>query len=363
MAELATEFLQALRPEQAKRACLPLEAAELSRWYYTPTQRAGLTLAEMDAAQQRHAHRLLASGLSPAGYATAALIIGLENILDAKEGFRARAYAGRDGVSRGRDPLMYFWTIFGEPGSRAWAWRVEGHHISVRHTVIDGRLGGATPSFFGADPSDYAMMSGLLRPLGRDEDLGRELLHALDEKQRSAAVISLAPPTDVVLGNRSAFPESARPLPLRSIFSIELPEPDAARMDSFDVLVREKVGLTDERVDSLRIDATPRGLPGSEMDVPQREILRALMHQFFDRMPDEVAAREAARVEGEAFSGVHYAWAGGPDRGEPHYYRLQGPELLIEYENATAAHAHSVWRDRVSDFGADLLARHYAEAH
>jgi Protein of unknown function (DUF3500) len=48
--------------------------------------------------------------------------------------------------------------------------------------------------------------------------------------------------------------------------------------------------------------------------------------------------------------------------GAPHYYRLQGPRLLIEYDNTQrkANHAHSVWRDPSADFGLDVLGEHLA---
>jgi hypothetical protein len=363
MASAASDFVAALPPEQQKRAHLPLDGAEMGRWFYTPTQRAGLPLAEMDAVQQRLAHRLLATGLSTAGYNTAATIMGLENILDAGEGFRARAYAGRLGPSRGRDPLMYFWTVFGDPASDAWAWRVEGHHVSVRHAIVHGRLAGPTPSFFGADPSDYQSMAGLLRPLGRDEDLGRELVQALDERQRSLALLSPAPPSDVVLGNRTRFEEGALPLPLRSIFSAELPPEDAARMDAFDALIKERSGMSAENLEALRLSSTPKGVPATELTSAQRDLLRALLRQYFDRMPADLAEAQATAVEEDGGVALHFAWAGGIERGQPHYYRLQAPRLLIEYENATAAHAHSVWRDPVGDFGADLLSAHYAQEH
>src|SRR5206468_2689401 len=99
---------------------------ELSRWFYTPTLRRGLPLNAMTPRQQRLAHRLLATGLSARGYATAATIIGLDNILDAKEGWRTREYPGEGDDSRFRDPGAYYFAVFGDPASGTWAWRAGG---------------------------------------------------------------------------------------------------------------------------------------------------------------------------------------------------------------------------------------------
>ena len=104
------------------------------QWFYTPTDHGGLALGAMSPSRQQGALRLLATGLSVAGYNTVATIIGLENILDAKEGWRQ--VFDRE---RGRDPGMYYVRVFGEPGPNAtWAWRFGGHHVSINHLVVDG---------------------------------------------------------------------------------------------------------------------------------------------------------------------------------------------------------------------------------
>lgn len=59
-----------------------------------------------------------------------------------------------------------------------------------------------------------------------------------------------------------------------------------------------------------------------------------------------------------ALDEVHVGWAGSTGEGEPHYYRVQGPSILIEYNSTQRKgnHAHSVWRDPRSDFGMNELA-------
>src|SRR5262249_52987039 len=131
MAEAAQALLDMLSPEERRRAqwAFPSDE-ERQRWFYTPTDHGGLTLGEMQPAQQQRAMRLLATGLSRAGYVTAATIMGLENVLDDLEGWRASF-----GHPRGRDPGRYYVRIFGVPGAETWSWRFGGHHVSVHHTV------------------------------------------------------------------------------------------------------------------------------------------------------------------------------------------------------------------------------------
>ena len=307
MAGAAAGWLASLGPEQRAKTCYPFPAKEeRTRWYYTPTERGGLPLAEMGPVQQRLAHRLVASGLSEGGYATAATIMGLENVLDAKEGWR-RGYDGRTVPHRGRDPELYFVSVFGDAGAGPWGWRVGGHHVALNYTVAaDGRAS-ASPLFLGANPAMTRLVGpGVLRPLAAEEDLGRELLASLAPDQRATAVVSAVAPGDIVQRNRP-------------------------------------------RVEPGR----PEGLPATGMLPQQRTLLEGLVRQYLDRLPTELATAEAARALGEAGEGLHFAWAGGPEPGHPHYYRVQGPRLLIEYDNVQngANHVHSVWRDPAGDFG------------
>src|SRR5689334_2897619 len=148
MAEAAGAWLDLLDAEQRRIAVGdgPSDGAadaERRRWFYTPTDHGGLTIHQQRPAQQRAAMRLVASGLSTAGYVTVALTVGLENVLDHAEGFTA----GFD-RDRGRDPGMYYLRVFGEPGgSRPWAWRFGGHHVSLNYLIADGLLASATPCF------------------------------------------------------------------------------------------------------------------------------------------------------------------------------------------------------------------------
>ena len=100
------------------------------------------------------------------------------------------------------------------------------------------------------------------------------------------------------------------------------------------------------------------------MTAPQREALRELVGVYTSRVATEAAAEQTARTESN-LDALHFAWAGGDSGRSAHYYRIQGPRLLIEYDSPMedGSHIHSVWRDPEGDFGMDLLGRHYAEAH
>jgi hypothetical protein len=93
-------------------------------------------------------------------------------------------------------------------------------------------------------------------------------------------------------------------------------------------------------------------------------MLRALLGTYLDRAPAGVSPLPAYAEE-SALDAVHFAWAGSTTPGEPHYYRLQGPRLLVEWDNTQreANHAHSVWRDPGADFGLDVLSQHLQTHH
>jgi hypothetical protein len=358
MAEVASNFLASLSTEGRAKAQLAFaDEEERTRWFYTPNPRAGLPLREMEAVQQRRAHQLLASGLSHPGYVTVSTIMGLENILDAEEGFRVDWYPGR-----GRDPGMYFVSVFGEPGESTWGWRFEGHHVSVHYTIVDGVIATPTPLFFGADPAEASLMgANLLRPLASVTDLARDCVHALDAEQRSAAVIAAAAPLDIMLTNHSTIEDGLEPRPAMEMMGRQ-PTAEWSRGTAQQLAA---LGYTSEQHEVLRYRDEPRGLAGARMSVDQRAILEALIGQYIDRLPEELAAIEQATLTTEMLDRVHFAWAGGIERGEPHYYRLQAPRFVVEYDctQRGANHVHSVWRDPQADFGRELLSRHYAVAH
>jgi hypothetical protein len=332
MAVAAAAWLDALDPAQRAVAVGGAPSpdagsdAERRRWFYTPTDHGGLPLGAQRPAQQRLAHQLVATGLSPAGYGTVATIIGLENVLDYVEGWSVDW-----GRERGRDPGLYYLRVFGEPrGTAPWGWRFGGHHVSLNNLIVDGAVRGVTPCFLGADPASSPLLGpAALRPLAGAEDLARQLVRSLDAGQARHAILLDRAPPDIIGGN----------------------SPQVADSDAGD---HRNLALTRD----------PKGLAARELDAGQRDLLRALLATYLRRVPDGLSP-QPAYADNAVLDAVHLAWAGPTEPGAPLYYRLHGPRLLIEYDNTQrdANHAHSVWRDPEADFGYDALGTHLAQHH
>jgi Protein of unknown function (DUF3500) len=368
MAAAAVAWLDALDPAQravaAGRAPSP-EAesdAERRRWFYTPTDHGGLTLGAQRPGQQRLAHQLVASGLSTAGYVTVATIIGLDNVLDEVEGWSVDW-----GRERGRDPGLYYLRVFGEPGGEApWGWRFGGHHVSLNNLVTGGMVRSTTPCFLGADPAVSPLLGPTpLRPLGGAEDLARELVRSLDPGRAARATLLDRAPADIVGGNRASLADGDRMLYLRDAWREPFTEPELAeRVAQMDAAAERASGYDAGDYQRLALTSVPKGLPARELGAQQRDLLRALLATYLGRVPGGLSP-QADYEQDAALDAVHLAWAGPTGPGQPLYYRLQGPGLLIEYDNTQrqANHVHSVWRDPASDFGYDALRAHLAAHH
>ena len=368
MAEAAYAWLEMLDASQRSTAqgAAPADDpsdTERRRWFYTPTDHGGLTVHQQRPAQQRAAMRLVSTGLSPAGYVTVATIMGLENVLDYIEGFVARFDR-----ERGRDPGLYYLRVFGDPSARGmWGWRFGGHHVSLNNLVVDGVLVSTTPCFLGADPATSPLLGGIVnRPLAGVEELGRHLVRSLSPELAARAILLPKAPSDLVTANRTLLTEGDRVIPLTGIWRDErFSDPvEQEKLQRLSDAIDETTGLTDVDHETIAYSARPKGIPAAELDAEQRGMLRGLLATYLDRVPAGVSPMPRY-ADDQALDAVHFAWAGSTAAGDPHYYRLQGPRLLIEWDNTQrkANHAHSVWRDPSADFGLDLLARHYAAHH
>jgi Protein of unknown function (DUF3500) len=307
MRAAAAELLAALDDTQRKFAALPFADEVSRRWLeYQPVPRPGACLALLTPDARKAAHRLLATGLSEHAFAQAMVIVALEEVLDLQEG-----------RSVGRHSGDYWVSVFGDPAAPApWSWRFEGHHLSVTMTLSGDQVSPA-PVFFGANPArvTYADQP-VSRPLAPEEDLARALLDALGPGGRDAALVANHAPYDI----RSATSPRAQPV-------IE-----------------------------------PLGVAAASLGPTARAALDQLVALYLDRLPADLATDVAGRVAGGE---LHFAWEGPMTPGTRHYYRVQGEDLLIEYDNTSddGNHAHSVLRRPSSDFGDDILAAHYREAH
>ncbi len=310
MQEAANRFLASLSPEQKSQATFALDNAERLNWHFIPRDRKGLSLGQM-APEQRHlAIGLLGSALSQKGLLKATTIMSLEAILKEME----------QGSGPVRDPQAYYVSIFGQPhASNPWGWRFEGHHLVLNFSIVDGHPVAVTPNLLGSNPGE--VRSGPrqgLRTLGNEEDLGRQLMHALTKEQQVKATVMDKAPSDVLL------------VPGRDVTLLE-----------------------------------PLGLPASELTTSQLTLLHTLVEEYILRYRADLMTEELSQFNSTPLTSIYFAWAGGTEPGQPHYYRVQTTKFVIEYDNTqnNANHVHALWRDLKNDFGQDILRDHYQHSN
>ena len=308
MTNAATTFLAGLTPEQRKEATFPFETDVRFKWHYVPNEmfhREGLAIKAMTAPQRKLAHDLMKAGLSQRGYQTMNAIMELETVL--KEIEKNRRFP--------RDWEDYRFAVFGTPSKDGtWGWRVGGHHVAVIFTMVKGGIVASSPTFAGTNPAEvrHGPQKGL-RLLAAQEDSARALLMALDASHRATAIIDKVALDDIVTTNQP-------------------------------------------KVDPL----ASAGLTASAMTPAQRDLLMKVVESYTSIMADDIAGERLAKVRKAGVERIAFAWAGEAERGTKHYYRLQGPTFLIEFDNTQddGNHVHSVWRDFDGDFGRDILREH-----
>lgn len=362
IAATARKFLEGLEPAELKVATFPFtKEEERTRFFYTPTDHGGLSFSAMTPRQQSTAMHLLSATMSSGFYATAATIMGLENVLAGNEGFTD--FDHDPDTLRTRDPNRYQISIFGVPGKEPWGWRFGGHHVSVNLLVAGGEIR-LLPSFLGANPANSAGVgANQLRPLGAEEDLGRALAQSFNTKQLAIALLSDVAPPDMVTTNRSELSMSIRTE--AKPWTIWRRDPDEFSSNAVKAVEVNLQNLGESHLAALEYTIEPKGIFANTLESKQREALDALLKQYLARMPNGLANAEQSRINAIDDATMTFAWAGSLEPGEGHYYRIQAPDLLVEYDNTQngANHIHTVWRDPQMDFGRDLLAEHYKEAH
>ncbi|WP_029932170.1 DUF3500 domain-containing protein [Nocardia otitidiscaviarum] len=366
MTKAADSWLTSLTAGQRSAAqfASPLNAdsdRERQRWFYTPTDHGGLALREQTPRQQSLAMQLMATGLSADAYATVATVMGLENILDRVEGWHMSW-----GRERGRDPELYWLRIFGHPGEQVWAWRLGGHHVSLNNLVVGGELVATTPCFIGADPARTTLLGGSLRPLAGPEETARQLVRSLDPDQLDRALLHDSAISDIVSGNRAQLADGDTMMHMQDLWRGRFADPVLSDLvDQIDYRAERASGYRETDHAQLAYTTRPKGISAAALNDEQRHRLRRLIALYTGRAPQPLADRHLSHyADDSVLDRVCIAWAGSLEPGEPHYYRVQGPRLLIEYDNTQrhANHAHSVWRDPVGDFGVDALAAHRARS-
>jgi Protein of unknown function (DUF3500) len=302
-------LIESLDGEQRAALRGSIDDPRRREWTYLPGDRRGLSLERLTASQRSLVEDLVVCTHSEAGGALALGAIGIERV-------RRQLATNTDDVGGDR----YWVRILDDPsGTEPWGWQINGHHLAV-HAVVVGGVVTMTPHFIGAEPA--RVPSGPQRGrrlLDAEEDLARDLLAALDDGQRTIAVVSDVAPEDILT-------------------------------------------RADPAADP---DLLPTGLPRAGMTGSQQAVLDQLLRRYLDRAPTGYAQACWREATEPGAGPITFAWAGPLTVGAGHYYCIKTPTFLIEYDNTQddANHAHSVWRHLLHDFGGDPLREHYARHH
>ncbi|NJB69876.1 hypothetical protein GGR42_000338 [Saonia flava] len=308
--DIATRFLNSLDENQRAKTLLKQDDSVRTDWHFFPStmfNREGIQLKELKENQKELVHELLQTYLSESGYKKTMGVIELEGILG--DLTNDRVY---------RDTGRYYTTFYGEPNTeKPWSWSFEGHHVSLNFTT-DGDKITYVPLFYGANPA--VVMEGPRkghRSLVNEEDLGLQLINLLSAEQQEKAIIQ----------EEGTFN---------------------------DILSFNKAEISPLKVE---------GIPATEMDAVQQKLLFTLINEYISSVPDKIAVERGTKMEEEELVDIYFAWAGAKEMGlgKPHYYRIQGKNFLIEFDNSqnNANHIHAVWRDFNGDFGRNLIKEHY----
>src|ERR687890_1333603 len=308
----ATEaFLDTLNDSQREQATYDFDSDEKSGWSNFPVpvvERPGLPFSDMSEEQQRSAMAILQAALSEEGYEkTVGIMVGDQVVAEEEDN---PDLFGLD---------FYGPAIFGTPSeSEPWMLQFNGHHLGLNLTV-DGEDNVLTPSFVGVQPSEYTLDeagdlsafepasvldSGTIRPMGTENDEAFELINALDPEQQDQAILDYEV-SDLVLG----------------------PGEDGRVLE-------------------------PEGIPASEMDAHQQDMLLDLIRQWVSIANDETAEARMSETE-DGLNETYFAWSGPTTNGSVIYYRITGPTVHIElaHQMNDVLHIHSVYRDPTREYG------------
>jgi hypothetical protein len=306
------DFLSTLDSKQKSKCQYTYDDPERVNWWFVPHVRNGLSFHDMDQKQTDAAMALLKVSLSDQGYQKAKAIISNESVLKEIE--------GRAASDNYRDPLNYYFTIFGTPSKEMpWGWRIEGHHLSLNYSSASGLIDSSTPSFMGANPG--IVLSGPNKGgqiLKQETDLGFSLVNSFAGDQLQTVRFSETALPEIVSGN-------------------------------------------DRKAKNLE----PKGISYNSMNEQQKKTFMQLLDVFVKNYQLGFGRKLMEKIKKAGIENLSFAWAGSLQPGAGHYYRIQGPMLLIEYDNTqnNANHVHTAVRDLTNDFAEDILREHYQKEH
>ena len=309
MVDATNVFLQSLSAQQRDNGTYDFDDEERFNWHFIPRDRNGVPFKSMNGTQREAAESLLQIFFSAKGYQKAEAIRGLESVLAEIE------VNGRFD----RDPELYYLTVFGTPSQEGnWALRYEGHHMAHNWTFVRGMGIASSPQFFGTNPAEVRTGNKIgTRVLATEEDLARDLVKSLDANQSARAVLNVEVPRDIYTA------------------------------------AEQEIGPLDNS-----------GISYWDLNSQQKLALMTIIEELASTQAAAIAEERLRTIQEEGLDNIKFAWIGSTEKDDAHYYRVQGPSFLIEYDNTqnNANHVHLVWRDFAGDFGRDLIRMHYQAA-
>ena len=323
--QAAIAFVNTLDNLHKHMAVLAFDDTARMKWNNLPVglrARAGMSVGNMTDEQRKLFHRILSVSLSSQGYLKTSSIMQLDNLLNQYYDtvyYRKVIDSATYGFVRSLlwSPGNYYLAFFGNPSDSVWGYKVEGHHLSVNFTFIKDKLS-VTPFFVGTDPAEYPItVNAGLRVLGQEEDLGIKLIHLLSPAQQKKATMRSEVPGDIITAA-----ESGKRL-----------------------------------VDNW-------GLQAAQMTKQQQAVLQYIIREFVFNLEYDKAVIEYDKILKAGIDKIYFGWIGEYGEKVPHYYILNGPTFLIEFDNnggprRAANHIHAIWREKGNEYGEDVLKKHY----
>jgi flagellar hook-associated protein FlgK len=323
--QYAVSLYNSFNQMQQRSGVLRFNDTARLKWNNLPVglrARVGTSIGNMTDDQRKLVHRILSASFSSQGYLKATSIMHLDDLLNRFTDSLIYRKEINDSTFTFLRSLLwshknYFFAFFGQPTDSTWGYKLEGHHLSVNFTFVKDKLS-VTPFFIGTDPAEYPFSEYAgWRVLGQEEDLGIKLIHLLSADQQKKAIMTKDVPQDIITAA-----ESGKRL-----------------VDNWGIL-------------------------GADMNKEQKAVLQYIIREFVFNLEYDKAVIEYDKILKAGVDKIYFGWIGETEEKKPHYYVLNGPTFIIEFDNnggprKAANHIHAIWREKGNEYGEDVLKKHY----